>query len=102
LRFLKNTLIKNKIKIDSIISASGIGAYPSSYDKEYDENETERSKYFLADVIKEWEQATSSFNDIIKNVSIIRIGLVLSKKRGCIKTNNSAYVIWFWCLFWVW
>ena len=85
LRFLKDTLIKNKIKIDSIVSASGIGAYPTSYDKEYDENETERSKYFLADVIKEWEQATNSFNDIIKNVSIIRIGLVLSKKGGVLK-----------------
>ena len=85
LRFLKDTLIKNKIKIDSIVSASGIGAYPTSYDKEYDENESERSKYFLADVIKEWEQATNSFNDIIKNVSIIRIGLVLSKKGGVLK-----------------
>ena len=85
LRFLKNTLIKNKIKIDSIVSASGIGAYPTSYDKEFDENETERSKYFLADVIKEWEQATNSFNDIIKNVSIIRIGLVLSNKGGVLK-----------------
>ena len=85
LKFLKHTLIKNKIKIDSIVSASGIGAYPSSYDKEYDENETGRSKYFLADVIKEWEKATNSFNDIIKNVSIIRIGLVLSKKGGVLK-----------------
>ena len=85
LRFLKDTLIKNKIKIDSIVSASGIGAYPSSYDKEYDEKETGRSKYFLADVIKEWEQATNSFSDIIKNVSIIRIGLVLSKKGGVLK-----------------
>ena len=85
LRFLKDTLIKNKIKIDSIVSASGIGAYPSSYENEYDENETARSKYFLADVIKEWEEATTSFNDIINNVSIIRIGLVLSKKGGVLK-----------------
>jgi uncharacterized protein (TIGR01777 family) len=85
LRFLKDTLIKNKIKIDSIVSASGIGAYPTSYDKEYDENEIERSKYFLADVIKEWEQATNSFSEIIKSVSIIRIGLVLSKKGGVLK-----------------
>ena len=76
---------KNKIKIDSIVSASGIGAYPTSYDKEYDENEIERSKYFLADVIKEWEQATNSFSEIIKSVSIIRIGLVLSKKGGVLK-----------------
>ena len=85
LRFLKDILIKNKIKIDSIVSASGIGAYPSSYENEYDENETARSKYFLADVIKEWEEATTSFNDIINNVSIIRIGLVLSKKGGVLK-----------------
>ena len=85
LRFLKDILLKNKIQIDCIVSASGIGAYPSSYDKEYDENETGRSKYFLADVIKEWERATNSFNDIIKNVSIIRIGLVLSKKGGVLK-----------------
>ena len=85
LRFLKDILIKNKIKIDSIVSASGIGAYPSSYENEYDENETARSKYFLADVIKDWEEATTSFNDIINNVSIIRIGLVLSKKGGVLK-----------------
>ena len=46
----------NNIKINSIISASGIGAYPSSNEKEFDENEKDRSNYFLSDVIKEWEK----------------------------------------------
>jgi len=85
LKFLKNTIINNNIKIDSIVSASGIGAYPSSENAEYDENEIDKSKYFLADVIKEWEGAVSSFNDIVRNVSIVRIGLVLSSKGGVLK-----------------
>ena len=64
LNFLRNTIKENNIKINSIISASGIGAYPSSNEKEFDENEKDRSNYFLSDV---------------------RIGLVLSKDGGVLK-----------------
>jgi len=85
LNFLKDTIVENNIKIDSIISASGIGAYPNSSDQEFDENEKKKSKYFLADVINDWENATNSFDDVIKNISILRIGLVLSKKGGVLK-----------------
>tara|TARA_B100001175_G_C19495138_1_gene634807 strand:+ start:571 stop:1476 length:906 start_codon:yes stop_codon:yes gene_type:complete len=85
LNFLRDTINKNNIKINSIISASGIGAYPSSNDKEFDETEKDRSNYFLSDVIKEWENATMSFKNIVKNVSIVRIGLVLSKDGGVLK-----------------
>ena len=85
LNFLRDTIKENNIKINSIISASGIGAYPSSNEKEFDENEKDRSNYFLSDVIKEWEKATMSFKNIAKNVSIVRIGLVLSKDGGVLK-----------------
>ena len=85
MNFLRNTIKENNIKINSIISASGIGAYPSSNEKEFDENEKDRSNYFLSDVIKEWEKATMSFKNITKNVSIVRIGLVLSKDGGVLK-----------------
>lgn len=85
LNFLRDTIKENNIKINSIISASGIGAYPSSIEKEFDENEKDRSNYFLSDVIKEWEKATMSFKNIAKNVSIVRIGLVLSKDGGVLK-----------------
>ena len=85
LNFLRNTIKENNIKINSIISASGIGAYPSSNEKEFDENEKDRSNYFLSDVIKEWEKATMSFKNIAKNVSIVRIGLVLSKDGGVLR-----------------
>ena len=85
LNFLRDTIKENNIKINSIISASGIGAYPSSNENEFDENEKDRSNYFLSDVIKEWEKATMSFKNIVKNVSIVRIGLVLSKDGGVLK-----------------
>ena len=85
LNFLRDTLKENNIKINSIISASGIGAYPSSNEKEFDETEKDTSNYFLSDVIKEWEKATMSFKNIAKNVSIVRIGLVLSKDGGVLR-----------------
>ena len=85
LNFLRKQLIENNIKIQSIVSASGIGAYPSSYDEEFNENEPKRSCYFLSDVIKEWEKATMSFERIVEKVSIVRIGLVLSSRGGVLK-----------------
>ena len=85
LNFLKKKIIENKIKIQSIVSASGIGAYPSSNEKEFYETELDRSNYFLSDVIKEWEKATMSFKKIAEKVSIVRIGLVLSNRGGVLK-----------------
>ena len=85
LNFLREQLIENGVKIHSIVSASGIGAYPSSYEKEFCERESDRSNYFLSDVIKEWEKATTSFEEIAEKVSIVRIGLVLSSRGGVLK-----------------
>ena len=85
LNFLREQLIENDVKIQSIVSASGIGAYPSSYEKEFYESESDRSNYFLSDVIKEWEKATKSFEEIAEKVSIVRIGLVLSSRGGVLK-----------------
>ena len=85
LDFLKKYITENSLKIDSLISASGIGSYPESALKEFDELEKEKSDYFLADVIKKWEDAALEFKPIIKNISVIRIGLVLSKEGGVLK-----------------
>ena len=85
LNFLREKIIENNIKIHSIVSASGIGAYPSSDEQEFYETESERSNYFLSDVIKEWEKATISFEKVIEKVSIVRIGLVLSSRGGVLK-----------------
>tara|TARA_B100000963_G_scaffold353527_1_gene368347 strand:+ start:537 stop:1442 length:906 start_codon:yes stop_codon:yes gene_type:complete len=85
LNFLRKKIIENNIKVKSFVSASGIGAYPSSNEREFDETELDRSDYFLSDVIKQWEEATMSFEKIAKKVSIVRIGLVLSNRGGVLK-----------------
>ena len=54
-------------------------------DKEFLENETTADDSFLAEVINSWESAANLFKNIGINVSIIRIGLVLSIKAGVLK-----------------
>ena len=95
LNFLREKIIENNIKIHSFVSASGIGAYPSSDEKEFYEAESDRSDYFLSDVIKEWEKATISFEKVVEKVSIVRIGLVLSSKGGVLKQTMQPMLFGF-------
>ena len=85
LEFLKESIENNDIKISQLISASGISLYPDSLKIKYDENESTFDDSFLSDVIMKWESAANSFGTIGVKVSIVRIGLVLSKKAGVFK-----------------
>ena len=95
LNFLREKIIENNIKIHSFVSASGIGAYPSSDKQEFYETELNRSNYFLSDVIKEWEKATNSFKKITENTAIVRIGLVLSERGGVLKQTMQPMAFGF-------
>ena len=85
LEFLKESIENNDIKISQLISASGISLYPDSLKIKYDENESTFDDSFLSNVIMKWETAANSFSTIGVKVSIVRIGLVLSKKAGVLK-----------------
>ena len=85
LDFLKESIENNDIKISQLISASGISLYPDSLKIKYDENESTFDDSFLSNVIMKWETAANSFSTIGVKVSIVRIGLVLSKKAGVFK-----------------
>ena len=85
LEFLKQSIIENGISIKRLVSASGISFYPDSKEKEFFENDTTNDNSFLAEVINRWESAANSFEKIGINVSVIRIGLVLSIKAGVLK-----------------
>ena len=95
MNFLREKIIENNIKIHSFVSASGIGAYPSSDEKEFYETESDRSDYFLSDVIKEWEKAAISFEKVVEKVSIVRIGLVLSSRGGVLKQTMQPMLFGF-------
>ena len=74
---------KNKVK--RIVSASAIGIYPNHKSKVYYENSHEISDTFLGNVVYEWEKKTKIFSEININLSIIRIGLVLSENGGMLE-----------------
>ena len=74
---------KNKVK--RIVSASAIGIYPNHKSKVYYEDSNEISDTFLGNVVYEWEKKTKIFSEININLSIIRIGLVLSKNGGMLE-----------------
>ena len=87
LNLLKDSILKNNLNIKKIISASAIGIYPSSFDRVYTENTNLISSSFLGKVVREWELAVNSFNDLKIEIAIVRIGLVLSKDGGILSKS---------------
>ncbi len=75
---LKNT----KHSIRHIISASAIGIYPDSFQNYYTEDETDQDSGFLGHVVIQWENAVLQFKTLGIDVSLLRIGLVLSVNGG--------------------
>lgn len=73
-------------KIEHIVCASAIGIYESSFDKIYDEKLISNGKTFLQKVVKKWEKELLNFKKLGIGVTIFRIGLVLSKNGGILKT----------------
>ena len=84
LSVLKHALSKQSYQVKHLISASGIGAYPDSLTNYYDESYPATSQTFLGKVVREWEEAANSFNELGIKVAKIRIGLVLSTKGGAL------------------
>ena len=71
-------------QIQSFVSASAIGVYPSSSSNFYDEDEENIDQSFLGEVVQEWEQEANKFNEFKFNVTKIRIGIVLSTMGGAL------------------
>ncbi|WP_062059736.1 TIGR01777 family oxidoreductase [Aquimarina longa] len=76
------TLKKIKHSVKHIVSASAIGIYPDSFQNYYMDDSPERDTGFLGSVVCQWEEAVLQFKILDINVSLLRIGLVLSDKGG--------------------
>ncbi|MFK5973960.1 MAG: TIGR01777 family oxidoreductase [Flavobacteriaceae bacterium] len=70
--------------IQSFVSASAIGVYPHSFISFYTEEEKEVDDSFIGDVVKAWEEELHTFTKFNFNISILRIGLVMSSKGGAL------------------
>ena len=89
LETIYNLLKNNKHKVKRIISASAIGIYQNNNIKILDENTKEISNSFLGRTVFLWESKINEFNKIKINVSVIRIGLVISEYGGMFKVLKT-------------
>jgi len=83
-RLLVETLKKNSHKVKSIVSASAVGIYGTNPEGLVTEQYPVDTN-FLAEVCVKWEDEAHAFANLGLNLSIIRIGIVLSREGGFIK-----------------
>ncbi|WP_347922438.1 TIGR01777 family oxidoreductase [Pontimicrobium sp. SW4] len=84
LNLLYKTIQEHNIPIAQLVSASAIGVYPDSNTNYYEEAYNEFGTGFLAEVSMQWETAALQFKQLNIDVSLIRIGIVLSKNGGAL------------------
>jgi len=85
LSIIYDLMKRKKHNVKRIISASAIGIYPNDQSKVYFENSNKISDTFLGNVVSEWELKAKIFSKINIDLSIVRIGLVLSENGGMLK-----------------
>lgn len=73
-------------KIKAIVSASAIGCYPSHFTYHFEEDAPISDTTFMEKVVKDWEAAVDQIETLNIAVSKLRIGLVLSRAGGVLKT----------------
>lgn len=89
-QFLLLKLQEYNESITHFISASAIGYYSGNNESEHNES-SKPGKGFIAQLCLKWENTALGFSSVSKNISIIRIGLVLSNKGGVFpKLVNAA------------
>ncbi|MCT4623558.1 MAG: TIGR01777 family oxidoreductase [Schleiferiaceae bacterium] len=81
-RLIVEHLAKNKQKLNSFISASGISIYPDS--KEWATEESEHAESFIGNVCKQWESAADLATGVSQRIVKLRIGIVLEKDNGAL------------------
>ncbi|MEL7269985.1 MAG: TIGR01777 family oxidoreductase [Bacteroidota bacterium] len=80
--------IKNT-QIESFVSASAIGIYPSSLTDYYEESHSGIDDSFLGEVVEVWEKAAKDFSTFSFPVALIRIGIVLSTEGGALPKMDA-------------
>lgn len=81
---------KNSKKLQAYISASAIGYYGDGGDKLLKEDTGVVTEEFLSDVCVLWEEEAKKAQAICPQVSIVRIGTVLSSEGGALEKMDAT------------
>lgn len=95
---IKNALEKGNYRLTSYVSSSAIGYYGDSGQVEKLEADSPVDDSFMAQCCKKWEEEALTIKPYVDNLSIIRVGVVLSKNGGAFpkiilpfKFGSAAY-----------
>jgi uncharacterized protein len=89
---LFNKIIALKIDLKGFISASGIGYYGAITSETIFEETAKAGTDFLGDVCHKWEKAALQFKNKNIPVTILRMGIVLSKKGGALEKMKTPII----------
>jgi len=84
-QLLYHTLNTNQHQVKQLISTSAIGFYATNSTENLSEH-ANVGNTFLAEVCKAWEQEALKFTDLNIEVCIVRVGLVLTREGGMLKS----------------
>lgn len=91
-RFLCDQLNQSHHTIETVISASAIGFYGLEPEGVCTENSPVGID-FLATLTRDWEKETDLFRSAVKQVSILRTGIVLSRDGGLLPQLIKSFVL---------
>ncbi len=75
----------------TFVSASAIGLYGSDRGEEVLTEDSRRGSGFLADVVADWEAATSPASDAGRRVVIVRTGIVQAARGGTLRLLRPVF-----------
>ena len=84
-KLLNQIILEKKSKIDHFFCASAIGIYKSDNSYTHSETSLNISNSFLGNTVSKWETSCEKLKEQKINVTILRIGLVLSLNGGLLK-----------------
>lgn len=84
-KLLYTALKQRTHSVTTFVSASAIGYYGYAGSEEIFTEESKAANDFLADVVKQWEEAVDQIATLGIRVVKIRIGILLSEKGGALK-----------------
>jgi uncharacterized protein (TIGR01777 family) len=83
LRLLFAMVRESGVQLKAMLSASGVGYYPTHLEKNFTETD-KAGNNFLSEVCVAWENQASQFELLDVSPTIFRIGVVLSEKGGAL------------------
>jgi uncharacterized protein (TIGR01777 family) len=89
---LYNKIEEFKIDVKGFVSASGIGYYGAKTTETTFEETDKVGTDFLADVCQKWEQAAHQFSSKNIPITILRTGIVLTKKGGALDKMRTPII----------